>query len=197
MYTISTIIIASLACVSAAGTGLQITFDEFDASNDNFAGLSNEYASLGVNFVTSDDGAIWDGTLGGDPGNWMITGTNGDQFMGFNGDAYGATMLFDDNLSFLQLDTSRSNGSQEGDSMMIEAYLDGMLVDSDMVVFGDSLDVWTTLTLSGDFDTVVISGQGTDFHPFGVDNIAWRLVPAPSSITMLAAAGLIGTRRRR
>lgn len=189
--------VSGIATGALGGTpGLQITFDEFDASNSNSAVLSNEYAGIGVTFVNTDDGAVWDGLTGGDLGNWGIEGTNGTQFMGFNGDSYGSTMLFDTTVRAFQLDASRSNGSSSGDTFTLEGYRDSTLVESITITFGD-LNDWSTLFLNENVDEVQWYGTGVDFHPFGIDNIAWREVPAPSAFAMMGLTGLIAGKRRR
>ena len=186
----------SLSASALAGTGLQITFDEFDAINNNSGYLSNEYAGIGVTWNTTDDGSIWDGLTDGDPGNWEIDGTNGPQFLGFNGGSYQASMLFDTQVNAFQLDASRSNGSSDGDTFTVDGYLNGGLVDSVTITFL-GLNEWSTVFLNGNIDEVVMYGNGSSFHPFGVDNIAWRAVPTPSTMALLGIGGLLAGRRRR
>ncbi|MGJ8635355.1 MAG: hypothetical protein ACSHX5_00720 [Phycisphaerales bacterium] len=188
-------VFAGISSAALAG-GLQINFDEIAASNSNSAVLSNEYAGLGVNFLNTDDGAIFDGITQGDPGSWLIEGTNGSQFMGFNGSSYSTTMLFDTAVSAFSLDASRSNGSSAGDTFTIEGYLNGGLVDSMTVTFGE-INIWSTLSLAGDLDEVQMFGNGGSFHPFGVDNINWNGVPTPASFALLSMSGLVAGRRRR
>lgn len=193
------IVLSALAGISTsalAGTGLLITFDEFEASNTSELYLSSEYAGLGVDFLTTDDGSIWDGISDADPGNWLIDGTNGPQFLGFNGGSYSASMLFDSTINAFQLDATASNGASTGNTFTIEGYLNGGFVDSMTVTFNDIND-WSTLFLNGDIDEVFMYGEGIGFHPFGVDNIAWRKVPTPSSLALLGLSGLLATGRRR
>lgn len=180
----------------ALGLGLSITFDEFPAINDNAGFLTNEYAGIGVNWVTTDDGSTWDGFSDGNPGNWGIDGTNGNQFLGFNGVSYTATMLFDTAATAFFLDVTRSNGSEANDTFTLEGYMNGGLVDSKTIsYFG--VNEWSTVGLLGNFDEVVMYGNGAGFHPFGVDNITWREVPTPSSLALLGIGGLLAGHRRR
>jgi len=196
MFVSAIVAVTAISTTSLAGTALQITFDEFEAANDNASFLTNEYAGMGVNFLTTDDGVIYDGLTGGDPGGWDIEGTNGTQFMGFNGSSYSATMLFDTTINAFRLDAARSSGSSAGNTVKIEGYLNGVLINFMTVTLGD-INEWSTLSIDGSFDKIVMFGNGNGFRPFGVDNIQWNAVPTPSSLALLGLGGLLAGRRRR
>ncbi|MBN2445755.1 MAG: PEP-CTERM sorting domain-containing protein [Phycisphaerae bacterium] len=182
-----------VAAIVTTASATTINFDEFPAVNDNSGFLTEEYAGLGIHFVTTDDGSIFDGLTDGDPGNWGLEGTNWTQFLGFNGSSYALTTNFDAPVSGFQLDVSRSNGSSAGDTFSLAGYLGGSLVDSAIVTLGP-INTWHTIGLTQTVDSVVWSGAGNGFHPFGVDNLQW--VPEPSALVLLALAGMFGYRRR-
>jgi hypothetical protein len=182
---------AGLSTNAAAG-GLVINFEEFPAYN-NGTSLTNEYAGIGVLFNSADDAVTWGGIGNGDPGNWFLEGTNGSQFLGFNGPSHSASMLFDSSIDSFMLDAARG-GFGSGGTMTIDGYLNGGLVDSMSITFGN-VNEWSTLSLSGAVDEVVMYGSG--IQGFGVDNIHWNKVPAPSSVALLGLGGLVATRRRR
>ncbi len=162
---------AAALCLSAAAGGGSINFEEFPADNDNGTIPPDRYAGIGVTFVGTDDSSTWAGNSNGDPGGWDLEGTNGPAFAGFNGASYGVTVLFDSDVSGFSLDVSRSSGSSDGD-VTVEGYNDGLLVDSMTVTLGD-INIWSTLSLNGSIDEVVLFGTGSGFHPFGVDNLQW------------------------
>jgi len=149
-----------------------ITFEEFPAANCNCRFLTEEYADLGIHFVTTDDGSTWDGISRGDPGNWGLEGTNGPTFLGFNGASYALTCRFDDLVSDFRLDVARSNGSQDG-VFILEGLRGGQVVESVRVTLG-AINQWSTVQLSETVDGTRWLGQGSGFHPFGVDNVQWE-----------------------
>lgn len=177
-----------------------ITFDEFAADNTNGGIPAARYAYLGVTFTSTDDGSTFGGLGAGDPGNWGLMGTNGSTFSGYNGSSYGAGMLFGSDVTGVSLDASRSNGSAAGSTFTLEGWLDGALVDTETVTFGD-INTWSTVSLTGNFDELRWSGAGAGFHPFGVDNIRWDAatsVSAPGTLLVAGLAlGLLGATRRR
>lgn len=182
-----------------------ITFDEFAYDNGNGTIPAGRYSALGVTFNGTDDGSTWGGVSNGDPGNWDLEGTNGAGFSGFNGESYVMTLLFASDITSFSLDASRSLGSQAGDSITLEAYLNNVLVASTSAIFGD-INAWVTLSLVGGlWDEIRWIGAGNDFHPFGVDNInftfADREVPLPAALPMflagLAGLGFARGRKRR
>ena len=176
-----------LFLVAAPALGQIITFDEF-AADDNIQGPLDptRYAALGVQVLATDDGSTWSGTTLGDPGNWGITGTNGPRFSGFNGASYALTMLFDSAVHAFSLDVSRSNGSAAGDMFTLQGYKSSVLVESHSVALGP-INAWTTVSLASEVDETRWSGQGSAFHPFGIDNVRWT-VPEPTAATLCIAA---------
>ncbi|MCK4625357.1 MAG: PEP-CTERM sorting domain-containing protein [Phycisphaerae bacterium] len=173
-----------------------ITFDEIPPANGNFGFLTDEYAHLSILFETTDDGSIFGGISAGDPGNWDLEGTNGPAFLGFNGSSYSlATTFFEQDMNYVSLDVSRSNGSSAGNTFTLEAYDGGTLVDARTVILGPIND-WTSVTVSGPgIDRTEWYGEGSGFHPFGVDNLYF--IPEPATLSLLAAGALALIRRRR
>ncbi len=189
--------LSSLSFVTPA-SGQVIRFDEFPADNTGGALPAARYSSLGVTFVTTDDGGTIGGIANGDPGNWKLNGTNGPIFSGFNGDSYSLTMLFNNPATGFSLDVSRSEGSAAGDTFTLAGYRLGSLVDSKTVTLGN-INTWTTVLLNGIVDETRWSGQGAGFHPFGVDNVRWTNIPEPSAavLAMLCVFMQAGSRRCR
>ena len=83
-----TLVAVLLGGLSLTTNAVVITFEEIPPANGNFDFLSEEYATLGIHFITTDDGSIFGGLSVGDPGNWDLEGTNRPAFLGFNGSGY-------------------------------------------------------------------------------------------------------------
>lgn len=190
------IALAVVALASSVRAGsFDINFEEFPASNGVETFLTNEYfPTHGVTFVTSDDGSIWGGNSNGNPGSWNLEGTNGPQFLGFNGNSYGADILFASDISGFMLDVSRSLGSESGDTFTLIGFNNGSQVDAVVITLLD-INEWSTVGLNGSVDQVRLLGNGVAFHPFGVDNLRW--VPSPAGATMAGLCLIAGLRRRR
>lgn len=188
--------LASVGVLMASAHAVNINFEEFAADNSSDAMPSDRYVYLGVTFLSSDEGMTWGGNSAGDPGGWGLEGTNGAQFAGFNGDSRSLWMSFVPVVQGFSLDASRSAGSEAGDSMTIEGWFNGSIVDSDTVVFSD-INVWSTLSISGTFEEVHIFGNGVNHNPFGIDNVNWNVVPEPASMAALGLGAAAMLRRRR
>jgi hypothetical protein len=188
----------SLLSIAAPALGQVIRFDEFPADNTGGGLPAGRYSSLGVTFVTIDDGGTIGGIANGDPGNWRLNGTNGPIFSGFNGDSYSLTMTFNSPATSFSLDVSRSEGSAPGDTFTLAGYRSGSLVDSKTVTL-EIINTWTTVSLNGIVDETRWSGQGGGFHPFGVDNVRWANIPEPSAAALALLCVFIqaGSRRSR
>jgi|GEM_PF-2301257 len=159
-----------LALPAAAGT---IDFDENPPANSNWIFLSDEYAHLGVHFVATDDGNVWSGLTDGDPGGWMLEGTNGSAFAGFNGRSYSMTALFDEAVEGLRLDVARSNGSSPAAGFTLAGFRDGAAVEEVFVDLGAmAINQWATAALTEPVDEVQFIGSGGR-EPFGIDNLRW------------------------
>jgi len=155
-----------------AGAGV-ISFEEFPAINTNCCYVSEEYAGMGVHFHTTDDGAIWTGLSGGDPGGWGVEGTNGTSFLAFNGRSYTLGMSFDMEVSGVSVDVSRTNASQSSDGFTLQGYRAGALVEEAVVGMG-GINEWLTVTLSESVDEVRWVGTSSSrFHPYAIDNVVW------------------------
>jgi hypothetical protein len=148
------------------------------------------YAYLGVTFAGTDDGTTWGGISNGDPGNWDLEGTNGPIFSGFNGSSYAMTLTAGDSFLNFMLDVSRSNGSSSFDTFTLEGYVNNSLVETTTVPL-PTINDWTTVGLTLPADEVRWFGTGAGFHPFGIDNLNFDVVPEPAGIA-LAAIGLLG-----
>lgn len=186
--------IFSIHCLSAATV---ITFEGLTPSSTNPPGITNDYSSLGILFAGGPDGVVRDGVTG-----WGITGTNGSQFLGYNGEPpgtgpFGEILLFAEDIAAISFDASRSSGSSSGQSLIISGYLDGGFVESSSVVLGNIGD-WSTASLVGQFDEVRFESTGSStFRPFGIDNLSFTSVPEPSSAFLLGLGALALLARRR
>jgi hypothetical protein len=170
-------LVLAMLAPSVAGAG-EISFEEIPAVNANAPPLAEDYAAEGVHFASSDDGSVWTGISGGDPGGWGLEGTNGTAFVGFNGSSYALTARFDAPVRELAVDVARSAGSRAGDSFALQGLRSGALVEEQVVTLGD-VNAWTTVALAEEVDEVrwVGRGTGTRRHPFGVDNLRWTAEP--------------------
>ena len=190
-------LIVLLGKVGPAAYAEVITFDEIPPANDNSGFLTEEYAALGIHFITTDDGSIWGGLSAGDPGNWNLEGTNGPAFLGFNGESYSLTANFDAEINYISLDVSRSLGSSPGNTFTLEAYNGDTLLDSKTVEL-DEINQWSTVSLSVDnINKIHWFGldSGIDYHPYGVDNL--NFVPEPATICLLGLGGLLLVRNSK
>jgi len=191
-------IVAAILIFCASANAYVINFDEIAPANGNFGFLTEEYAALGIHFVTTDDGSIFGGMSNGDPGNWDLEGTNGPAFLGFNGASYSAIANFDVAMGFVSLDVSRSLGSADGNTFTLDAYSGINLVGSQTVTLGP-INTWSTVSITGaGFDSIQMSGAGGGFHPFGVDNLIFTpAIPAPGALLLAGiGAGLVAKLRR-
>jgi hypothetical protein len=165
----------ALAILGPAAAGAEeISFEEIPPVNGNLPALADEYADRGVRFVATDDGSVWSGISGGDPGGWSLEGTNGTAFVGFNGASYGLSVVFDAPVREVKVDVSRAAASRAGDGFVLRGYRGGAMVEEVSVAFGD-VNVWSTVALAEEVDAVawVGVGVGTRRHPYGVDNLRW------------------------
>lgn len=189
--------IAAFAALTphSAMAGSVINFEEFPAINNNGTLPASAYNSLGVTFQGTDDGSTFGGNGAGNPGNWGLEGTNGSTFAGFNGNSYALNLLFAAPVAAFSVDASRANGSSNG-TITITGFFNGAIAGTNAVNLG-AINQWSTLSLAGVFDQINISGTGSGFHPFGIDNIQFEsvqsAVPEPATwATMLLGFGLIG-----
>ena len=194
---------SSLLLSFSAAQAATITFDEFAPDNANGTIPAGRYAGLGVTVVGTDDSSTWGGNSGGNVGNWGLEGTNGAAFSGFNGSSYNVIFQFAGFITNFSLDASRSNGSSAGQTLTVEGWRDGGLIDSSQLVLGD-INSWSTFSLGGIFDEIHIQGGNNGFSPFGIDNLNWDrsgdVVPEPATWALMivgfGSAGLMLRRRR-
>jgi hypothetical protein len=173
----------ALAILGPAAGAEEISFDEIPPANANLPALADEYAERGVRFAASDDGSVWSGLSGGDPGGWALEGTNGTAFVGFNGTSYGLTARFDAPVRDVAVDVARSAGSRAGDGFVLRGYRGGAMVEEVSVALGD-VNAWSTVQLAEEVDAVawVGVGTGTRRHPYGVDNLRWTAEAAAIAV---------------
>ena len=198
--TVSTRLIAILLVGTAAVANASvITFDEIPPANGNSGFLTEEYAALGIHFVTTDDGSIMGGISAGDPGYWGLEGTNGPAFLGFNGSSYSLTANFDAAMGLVSLDVSRSDGSSTGNTFTLDAYSASTLVATQTVTLGP-INTWSNVSIAtAGIDGIQISGAGSGFHPYGVDNLNFTPeIPAPGTLLLAGiGASLAANLRKR
>jgi hypothetical protein len=163
------LLFSALAAPATAGT---ISFDEVPPGNNNRATLSEEYAHMGVHFITTDDGVIWSGISDGDPGGWALEGTNGSAFVGFNGLSYEMSALLDEVVGRFRLDVTRGDGSELPTFFTLVGYQGGSWVDEVFVDLGTvAVNEWVTVELIEPIDEVHMYGEGD--QPFAIDNLQW------------------------
>jgi hypothetical protein len=166
---------AALALLGATPIGAAvIDFEDYDATNNSQMLIRDEYAGLGATFVPTDDGATWEGVGAGDTGEWLIAGSNGPTFLGFDGLSYSTSLRFDEPVEAFEVDVARAAGAPPFfyDYFLVTGFLDGTIVDSRAVYFS-GVGVWQTISLSGTVDRIVWFGTGLDGHRYGIDNLRW------------------------
>ncbi len=144
---------------------------DFEGFGD-WVDIGTTYDTLGITF-TPNTQKVCAGLSHGDPGNWALEGTNGPDFLCFNGGNPGYTMElnFTSSPSFVSLDVSRSGGSSAGDTFTINAYNGIVLLDTQTVILGP-INTWTTVTINATgINRITWDGAGVGFHPYGIDNL--------------------------
>ena len=129
------------------------------------------YGPAGVTFTPSTH-QVWGGNSNGNPGGWGVEGTNGPSFLGFNGSpSYSVQLNLARNATYFSVDVSRTSGSTDG-TFTLTLFNGAAQVFTDTVTLG-AINSWQTVTASvpGGFNIAVLTGAGTGFHPFAVDNI--------------------------
>ena len=200
LLAISAVVCALSIHAEANAKIVSISFDERPAG-DNLIPLTDASAAQGVTFLGTNSGT-WTGLAGGDPNGWGLTGTDGDQFLGFLG-PYGETMTFAAPVTRVSLDFARSPASINN-SIDMRAFDGASLVATASVDLG-SPNIWERLTVSGAHITsVTFAANGSGRHPFGVDGLEFRTatsaaVPEPATwaLLMLGFGSLGATLRRR
>lgn len=185
-------LLAVLLLLGVSAQAAVIDFEDLAHGTD----VTNQYAGSGVTFTPTHFSVVG-GLAEGDPGNWGLQGTNGSHFLGFNGNpTYHQTMTFSLDIFSISMDVARSNGSSAGNTFTLEGYLNGFLQASQTIVLG-AINSWTTIGLTGTFDEIVWVGDGSGFHPYGVDNIEFSAaVPSPSTLAIMLIGLVVMLRRR-
>jgi hypothetical protein len=189
----TTFAIALLAFSGHTALAGVLTFDDAYASLGNGGNPATYYSPEGVTISGTNSGVI--GGIGnGDPGNWLLEGTNGSAFLGCNrGNACSPTFDFSSAVDGVSLDIGLSNDFSA--SFTVSGYLDDSLVDSDTLVVTDTGTdggTWDTFSLSGAVDEVVISSSFSGGFFYGLDNVNFdSATPEPASFSMLLL-GVIG-----
>lgn len=183
------LVVAGLCGVAGADV---IAFDDAYAVLGEEGDPNGFYA--GVTFLSGYVG-LQGGLGNGDDGNWLIEGTNGSVFLGWNG-PYDGGLQFAGDIVSISFDVSRSNGSSAGQTLSVEYYDDGGLVGSELVALG-GLNEWSTVSFGAAvFDEVRWAGSDVGFSPYGIDNIVYN-IPSPMGGAVFAGALLAHRRRRR
>jgi len=197
-------LLVAVILVAGAAAAQTTTVLDFELCTTQCA-IDGAYTAQGVTFNPNTH-SVWGGLGNGDDGNWGLFGTNGSAFLGLNGTpSYSVTISFAAPKTSVSLDVSRSNGSQAGDSLTATAYSGATQVATQTITFG-AVNSWTTVTLQGaGIDSVVVTGSGAGFHPFGIDNVVLQgggePIPALSLLGLLAlgaalaALGALALRR--
>lgn len=175
MHTPPFVALSALLLASPA-LAAQIGFEEIPAANANCCYVGEQYAGLGLHFVATDDGSVWQGMSQGDPGGWGLEGTNGPAFLGFNGKSYSLRARFDEPVLGFGVDVAASAGTRVGSQFRIEGFHAGALVESLTIPLGGA-NQWSSIQLGAEVDEVRLTGVGTGFHPFGLDNLRWSSEP--------------------
>ncbi len=184
LLAISTVIVSMQ--VARAST---ITFDESPATNDH---SSYDGATvLGAEFSpTKANAGTWGGNSNGDPGRWGLEGTNGPQFLGFDGrepSSYSETVTFDTPVSSVSLDFSRANESTDV-TIILKAFDGSVFLGSTTVDLGE-INTWSTLSVAfPDISKIFWDGTGTGFHPYGADNLTFETAAIPGTRKLRIAA---------
>jgi hypothetical protein len=192
------LLLTSLLISAVSLSATTINFDEFSAG-DNGVPITTLYSYLGVTFGPTNAG-VWEGLSQGDPGNWGLEGTNGPQFLGFNGvNGYDEVVTFATRMNLVLMQFSRSNGSTDG-MITLSAFNGRTFLGSTSVVLGD-INSWSTLGIAFPAITSIEwVGTGTGFHPYGVDNFFFQFegTPEPSSLLLFGTSifAMAGVLRR-
>lgn len=180
----------------------EITFDEFSAYDSEPPILQEEYAGFGIHFIA---GPLWpDGTTYSG-GTWKLTGTNGSQFLGFDGFANGVLMKFDSDIEALSFDYARGEGSRWGFVRYL-LFDEREIVDKGWLRLPSQVDTWNTFSFSGEnIDGVILAVHyGCPGYAWGIDNLVFvpasdDPIPIPPTALLLGSGmiGLIGITRRK
>jgi hypothetical protein len=185
-----------LACQFHVAQAANLIFDDLPRGKQ----VGNQYASQGIFFSPYDFG-VQDGIANGDPGGWVLNGTSGPAFLGFNSQSivpFRMVLDFTAHVSSFSVDASRANGTTTGQTFTLAGLMNGVVVESKTYGFGP-INTWLTASITGEFDRVdwFSEGKPNASYAFGVDNVNFTFVPEPSSLTLALGAGVLWLFRRR
>ena len=175
MRSFSTLLVLISIGSAAALRADTLDFEDRPPTNDASATLAEEYAQQGVHFMSTDEGATWEGLSAGDAGGWQVEGTSGPAFLGFDGTSYELTLEFDAPVADFQLDVSRAQGAMFPyvDTLLIAGFMEGAFTNAVLMYLGD-VNEWSSVALHGEVDRVFIHGAGVFGMRFGIDNLSWN-----------------------
>jgi hypothetical protein len=165
-----------------ASATIVLTFDDVPAHDGNDINdvIREDYAHIGVHFNSDGrhSGIVRMGLSQGDPGGWLLEGTNGPQFLGHNFHGRTGLIEFDMPISGFQVDAAE--GYYGVEDLTFEAYDTIGLLES--VTLSSTLPgIWETITLSATRITRIEYYSGSNF---ALDNM--QFVPEPAALGLLA-----------
>jgi VCBS repeat-containing protein len=136
---------------------------------------TNRYANThgGIHFSTEDGGYVA-GISNSDPLSWGLEGSNGSNFLGFDGSQYLLSVTFDSLATSFSFDVTAGSGTGGSDTLSIAAYNNGVLVaGSAEVVNLSTANTWVSHSfVATDFDEVVFLGV----DDFALDNFQYDIL---------------------
>jgi hypothetical protein len=209
------------AAYSPAVAGV-ITFDEAPPTNPLIPIILSNTPLVGPipgapATITGNNAGTLGGNSNGNPGAWFLEGTNGPQFLGYNGfSSTGNSVPKGDTLTFtisgidhVSIDFSKADFTPDG-KIAFRAFDSSHQEIGSSAGFLTDTNVWTTLSITAtgiasvswlETPTTTMSA----FEPFmayGVDNVQFAIAAVPELSTWgmmllgFVAAGFAGNRKR-
>lgn len=187
---------------ASADTGIVIDFETPDVLPGDFSTDFSSLEALGVTVasafaIVDDDGE-----------NWRITGNNGSQFIGVNGNPSDTLRLeFDSVYTGIYLGCAVSSGNVAGDTLRLTLFRGAETVFTRGYTMGD-IDSWQALFSYGEHEFDAVEVESLTPGPFGCDNLELDTTALPetgsSAATLIilgagsvAIGSLLGRRRAR